>query len=379
MAKRIKLGLIFSIDENWIGGTYYILNLIKAIGTLSENEQPEIVVLSKNFSDFKEVQLTNYKHLVYHNPYNFRRNIFEALINKIVKIFIKKDIIDKRISEKEVDVLFPATNDPCFSRISNKVFWFPDFQHLYYPEFFNQEALELRNSIIRNIAKSKNKLVLSSKDAKSNFDLINIEKKCTTYVVPFAVTHPSITSITFESLLSEYSINPRYFIVCNQFWKHKNHFVLLKAALLLKNKGINFQFVFTGNVNDYRNPHYFQSIMNFIQENQLEEFIKILGMIERIKQLALIKFSIALIQPSLFEGWSTVIEDAKSIGKFIIASDINVHKEQLNNNADFFEAENEYEFADKIEKYNNIQFDILSNDYNSNIKLFGKQFLDVIK
>jgi len=40
------------------------------------------------------------------------------------------------------------------------------------------------------------------------------------------------------------------------------------------------------------------------------------------------KKSIAIIQPSLFEGWSTVVEDAKSLGKNIIVSDINVHIEQ---------------------------------------------------
>ena len=38
--------------------------------------------------------------------------------------------------------------------------------------------------------------------------------------------------------------------------------------------------------------------------------------------------SVAVLQPSLFEGWSTTVEEAKSIGKTILLSDIPVHREQ---------------------------------------------------
>lgn len=35
-----------------------------------------------------------------------------------------------------------------------------------------------------------------------------------------------------------------------------------------------------------------------------------------------------MVQPSLFEGWSTVVEDARALGKTIVLSDIDVHLEQ---------------------------------------------------
>jgi len=43
-----------------------------------------------------------------------------------------------------------------------------------------------------------------------------------------------------------------------------------------------------------------------------------------------------VIQPSLFEGWSTVIEDARALGRPVIASDIPVHREQLGDTARYF-------------------------------------------
>jgi glycosyltransferase involved in cell wall biosynthesis len=42
----------------------------------------------------------------------------------------------------------------------------------------------------------------------------------------------------------------------------------------------------------------------------------------------LMRQSLAVLQPSLFEGWSTTVEEAKSVGKSVILSDIPVHHEQ---------------------------------------------------
>ena len=56
----------------------------------------------------------------------------------------------------------------------------------------------------------------------------------------------------------------------------------------------------------------------------------------------------AIIQPSLFEGWSTTVEDAKFLNKFIILSDISLHREQMKDNVIFFSKQNEKELASLI-------------------------------
>jgi hypothetical protein len=43
-----------------------------------------------------------------------------------------------------------------------------------------------------------------------------------------------------------------------------------------------------------------------------------------------------VLQPSQFEGWSTVIEDARSVGRPVIASDFPVHLEQNAPGSTFF-------------------------------------------
>jgi len=47
---------------------------------------------------------------------------------------------------------------------------------------------------------------------------------------------------------------------------------------------------------------------------------------------------VCLINPSLFEGWSTTVEEAKALGKHIILSDIPVHREQNPPRSDYFHA-----------------------------------------
>jgi glycosyltransferase involved in cell wall biosynthesis len=58
----------------------------------------------------------------------------------------------------------------------------------------------------------------------------------------------------------------------------------------------------------------------------------------------------ALINPSLFEGWSTAVEEAKSIGKRIILSDISVHREQNPDGGIFFNPNNSTELANILQE-----------------------------
>src|ERR1035437_2786672 len=121
MGKRIRLGLIFSFNEKWIGGSYYILNLISALSSLPDEDQPAITILSTNKADFLTAKKTGYKYLKYKNPFLLKRNLIEAFINRVGHYFKKKNIIDKRISYKDINFIFPATNEDAFSLIENKI------------------------------------------------------------------------------------------------------------------------------------------------------------------------------------------------------------------------------------------------------------------
>ena len=52
--------------------------------------------------------------------------------------------------------------------------------------------------------------------------------------------------------------------------------------------------------------------------------------------MSLIYYSLAVINPSYFEGWSSTVEQAKAYNKKVILSEIEVHKEQNPKYAYFF-------------------------------------------
>ena len=89
-------------------------------------------------------------------------------------------------------------------------------------------------------------------------------------------------------------------------------------------------------------------MLSSIHEMGIFEQVKMLGFIPKIDQIQLLRRAIAVIQPSLFEGWSTIVENCRCFGKPIILSDFPVHEEQNPQNSLFFERNSVNELADHI-------------------------------
>ena len=168
----------------------------------------------------------------------------------------------------------------------------------------------------------------------------------------------------------------------NQFLFHKTHITVFRAiAELVKRNRNDIKVIFTGQLEDYRNPQYIAELKSIINEHGTEQNIRILGLIPRKEQLSLIRKSIAVIQPSLFEGWSTIVEDAKSMHKNIILSDIDVHLEQKVENGIYFQKENYMELAEIMEKVWDgvISFPDSNYNYKEKAKEYGNIFANVLE
>ena len=95
-------------------------------------------------------------------------------------------------------------------------------------------------------------------------------------------------------------------------------------------------------------------IKNFIIDNNLQDNYKYLGIIPFKEVLSFIYHSIALINPSKFEGRSSTVEQAKSLGKQIILSNINIHKEHNPARGIYFNPDNFLELSSiMIKTWNN--------------------------
>lgn len=378
MAQGKRVGIIYNFDENWIGGAYYIQNLIRSLNYLPGKEQMQLHILAKNESLFQELQkATDYPKLKF-IQYKPQFNKIERFVNKVTQKLFKKKFIVKKI---KLDWLFPLYGIPQDLRhIKKLVFWIPDFQEKYLPDFFLPEEVNNRQSSYLNMEALNYPIVFSSNSALNDFKTFFPDAANIVAVLPFAVVHPDLKSKDIDEVKVKYGIEGNYFFSPNQFWQHKNQIAIIEAAKILKGKGIAVKVIFTGKEFDYRNPDYTTDLKQKVTDYQLENEIQFLGFIDRIDQLVLMKNAQAVIQPSLFEGWSTVVEDAKSLNQTLIVSNIEVHKEQLGDKGYFF-APNDYnELALKmIEVMNNpidkLKYDL---DYLENIKKFALNLKSII-
>ncbi len=147
---------------------------------------------------------------------------------------------------------------------------------------------------------------------------------------------------------------------------------------MLKKGGYNICVVFTGKEYDDRHPDFFKELSEMVNVLEIKDQVKMLGFINRVDQLCLMKHAVAVIQPSLFEGWSTVIEDAKALQVKVIASNISVHREQLEKYglSVLFQTSNENELAKSMLAVD--AMDTIVPEYDKNIIAFAENFNMII-
>lgn len=371
MAKGKRVGIIYSYNEDWIGGAYYIQNLIRSLNYLPKREQFQLHILTSDKQGFEELKkVTGYPKMKFVSEI-IRYNKVERFINKVSFKIFKNKFISKKI---QLDWLFPLFDVPNhLKHISDLVFWIPDLQEKFLPNFFSAEDVKMRHSRYLKMIELNHKIVFSSQSALDDFNTFYPDSKNEKKVLQFAVIHPALMEEDIKNVKERYGITGDYFFSPNQFWQHKNHISIIEAVKILKDKGVAIKVVFTGKEYDYRNPEYTTNLKQKVIDYKLENEILFLGFIDRIDQLVLMKNAQAVIQPSLFEGWSTVVEDAKALNQTLIVSNITVHKEQLGDKGYFFNPNDANDLAHKIDEVisnsmNKLKYDL---DYSENIKNFA--------
>src|SRR6185437_15862445 len=170
------------------------------------------------------------------------------------------------------------------------------------------------------------RIILSSHNARDDFVSFAPHAANKACVLHF-VSHFDSTgaAMTREQLQSRFGFDRPFFHLPNQFWAHKNHAVVVEALGILKKRGIDALVLATGRAADYRNPGHFKQLMARVTALGVEDNFRVLGVVTLPELQSLMLNAIALINPSYFEGWSTTVEESKSLGLPIILSDIPVH------------------------------------------------------
>lgn len=234
-----------------------------------------------------------------------------------------------------------------------------DFQHKYYPSYFNPKECLTRDIHFATILRDAQAVIVNARSVKKDIDRYFPYNECEVFGLPFSAA-PTTHWLEDNDpgQLQDYNLPERYFLISNQFWIHKSHRTAFQAlAMLLKNPDYeDLHIVCTGKMEDYRHPDHIKNLQHEIEELSIVDRVHFLGHIPKKDQIAIMKQSLAVLQPTLFEGGpgGGSVYDAISLGIPAILTDIPVNMEIKNEkNLFYFEAGSASDLASKIKNFLN--------------------------
>jgi glycosyltransferase involved in cell wall biosynthesis len=252
---------------------------------------------------------------------------------------------------RNVSVLLPLLDLPPWKLPYGTVGWIPDFQHVHLPELFSAKERQRRDQTIRRIAQWSTRVMLSSHVAGEHFRTLVPEHQGKARVIPF----PSL--FAFRTLSgdpgdtqSRFNVPKKFALVANQFWAHKNHLAVIEALAALRESSVTVPVVMIGRPADNKDQHNrnLSRIFQAIAERCLSGQVIVLGEVSYEDLVDLMRTAAVVIQPSRFEGWSTIVQDAKALGRPLLCSDIAVHREQAPQALGFFGCNRADELSEQL-------------------------------
>jgi len=314
-----NFAFIYTPSEEWLGGRNYYISAILNLSLDIDNQEGLVYVFTDSKTDT--------------NQFDKLKNVIVVRTNLLSKA------IPKRFFARGVDFLFGENTNlyflmkyykidilshsylPSWTGVKS-VPWIPDFQHCHLPSFFSDKQIKYRNKKFTKYLQHDYVLLSSFSALKDAKTFYNLKAKPLIYKFPPIESHEEEGNL---KACRDLNIVKPYVFLPNQFWPHKNHAVVLEACKLAKEKNIEFKIFCTGYVEKGKHSKY---IFDYIDKYKLHDYIEILGLVDRSVFECLMMNSKALLNPSLFEGWSTSVEEGIANNKVMILSNIDVHKEQ---------------------------------------------------
>ena len=335
-------------DGQWIAADVYRRNILRAVKQMSGHEiRTCIIAGEKDQLENGSLRALGVDQVIrFNRP---RRWSGRGILNASFKYFAATDqALGRALCSQRVDVLFGSILLFKCSKVAT-LSWLPDFQHIHLPEMFEESERAWRDTHYFQSAKAADRVVSLSNAVKEDFNKFAPSLAHKSRVVRPVSDIPQCTYETNPlSVIKLYHLPEKFVFLSNQFWRHKNHLKVFEAVRVLKERGEAITVVCTGYPGDYRHVAYFASLWEQLSRWSIRDQVIYLGTIPREHLVQLIRQSVFLLNPSLFEGWGMSVDEARSIGKQVLVSDIPVHREQDPPKAVFFDPNDCDDLASKM-------------------------------
>jgi len=225
-----------------------------------------------------------------------------------------------------------------------------DLQYIYYPEFFTADQLYHSDRNFREICNMADRIICLSdfsRESVLKFGKVEPQRVTTLHASLFnpIMQQPEarVTQVTAALQLTP----GKYLFYPANFWPHKNHAMLLTAFNMYQHQhpGSDLKLVFTGAPGSSMD-----NLRQAAQRMRLEDKLLFAGFLKEDEFAALLQGCLALIFPSLFEGFGVPVLEAMRFGKPVLCSKLTSLPEVCGEAALYFDARRPDDIMRAIEK-----------------------------
>jgi glycosyltransferase involved in cell wall biosynthesis/2-polyprenyl-3-methyl-5-hydroxy-6-metoxy-1,4-benzoquinol methylase len=225
-----------------------------------------------------------------------------------------------------------------------------DLQYLYYPQFFSPELNYHTSRNLLQVFKLATRIICVSEYTRQTVLKEGEVDPDRVITIPSAIFTPLSVQpeAKVAATLDEFHLSAgEYVFFPANFWRHKNHTMLLTAFFLYcqKHPESRLQLVFSGTPG----PR-----MQFLQEAtarmMLTERVVFAGFVEPEKLAALFQGCLAVIFPSLFEGFGAPVLEGMHFSKPVLCSNLTSLPEVGGDAVLYFDPRRPEEIVEAIER-----------------------------
>lgn len=353
--KKIKIGFYLPSQANALkyGGSTFYDFLIGALDEHLEKNIREVILICNRLEDAKElttrnlqiVQIPDYKisleqkkltlkervrlfilrHLFPESIYKFLQ---KSLENSDTNELLFRDTFEKIIDDYQIDLMIYANqfNIPTINRPYMWILWDMACRNINF--FYSMETSNKLLNKLRYCSSNAFRIITANQTGAREIAkyLIFPEERIKSIPFPAQEDLKLAKETVPEKKYSNYIFYPALLT------SHKNHIVILKALRILHDQNININLVLTG-----AEKGGLEYTLTTANELNLQKFIHYLGVVPIEELKWIYKNAEALVFPSLLGPNNFPPIEAMSLGVPVLVSDIEGHRNQLQENALFFD------------------------------------------
>ena len=357
---RVAFTLIGGRD--WTGGHNYLFNLLGVLRRHQSARLTPVLFVGEDCaagSPYQTIEGLEIVSTPYLNATRRKTSLVQAML------WGKDARLQRLFQQHRIDLVFESAQFFGWRLGIPVIAWIPDFQHKGLPHLFSRGARWKRELGFRAQVGGGRIIMLSSEDARRACEHYYPSTRGRTRTVHFAVPPgPLVSYPEARALADTYDLPEHFIFLPNQFWRHKNHVLVLEALTILRDRGRQIVIAASGKQGDPRDPGYFPGFERELETRGLRPSFRLLGLIPYPHLALLMRTCTAMLNPSLFEGWSTTVEEARAMGTPMVLSDLEVHREQMGDQAIYFERTSALSLAnalDQIQALNPTQRELQTN------------------